>query len=412
MTDKGYKSAIEVREVIQDDASKATRLLVDFAKEYAFDNNLVHRAIVLSHEYATAVSDESRLQLSQQMSKLLEEIIEDHSNNSNTDQGRKKKAIEKAVEEFYSKLELKNDVVVKGKSLTMAYKKGNFTLSDVDIDLRLGEITGVVGENANGKTTLFEIIAGNIDIDSGELSYPYLQKNGKFDWPSIKNKIAYVPQMLPRWYGSLKDNLHFEAATHGIKGRKNREEVEFIFHRLELADFLDLKWPQLSGGYKMRFALAKALVWKPKLLVLDEPLAHLDIKAQLTILNDIRDLSRSLRFPIAVIISSQHLYEIESISDNLIFLQEGKAIFNGKTEDLGKTRKENTFEFETPLSLQELGERLKDFKYGSLVNNGLYFVITTSINVSQLELLRALLSRDIDICYFRNISQSSKQLFR
>ena len=412
MTDNSQQSANEIRKVIQQNAAKATRLLVEFAKEYAIDNSLVHKAIILSNDYARAGSDEARLQVGQEMSKLLNEIVDDHINKSDTKQSQRKKATQKAIEEFYSHLEPRRDVVVKGKSLTMTYKKRNFTLSDVDIELRLGEITGVVGENANGKTTLFEIIVGNLAINSGELRFPYLQKNGKLHWPSIKNQIAYVPQSLPSWHGSLKDNLHFEAATHGIKGEKNKEDVKFIIHRLDLVDYLGLKWKQLSGGYKMRFALAKALVWKPKLLVLDEPLAHLDIKAQLTILNDIRDLSKSLRFPLAVIISSQHLHEIENVSDNLIFLQEGRAIFNGKTDDLGNTREHDTFEFTTPLSLQELEEKLRDFSYNSLTYNGLYFVITTSTRVSQSGVLQALSSRGIDISYFRNTSHSSKQLFR
>ena len=406
MTDKIQQPASEIQKVIQNDAAKATRLLIEFAKEYAVSKNLIHRAVVLSSDYTSAINDETRSQLSLQMNELLGEIVEDHINKSDTDEGRRKKEVKRAIEKFQNNLEIKNDVVVKGKTLNMTYKKGGFTIYDLDIELRLGEITGVVGENANGKTTLFEIIVGNIGINSGDLSYPYLNNNGNLNWFSIKNQIAYVPQNLPSWNGSLKDNLHFEASIHGIKGKENREEVEFIIHRLGLADYTDLKWQQLSGGYKMRFALAKSLVWKPKLLVLDEPLAHLDIKAQLTVLNDIRDLSKSLRFPIAVIISSQHLYEIENVSDNLIFLQEGKPIFNGKTRDLGKNRVQNTFEFETPLSLQDLEEKLIDFKYISLVNDGLSFIITTSTGVSQKEFLKALSSRDIDISYFRNTSQS------
>ncbi len=134
------------------------------------------------------------------------------------------------------------------------------------------------------------------------------------DWIKIKNQIAYVKQEIPKWHGSLRENLHFDS-IHGIKGLQNKKDVDFILHRLGLIEYQNREWNELSGGFKLRFTLAKALVWKPSLIILDEPLANLDIHAQILVLNDLRDLANSSKYPVSIVISSQHLHEVEHIAN-------------------------------------------------------------------------------------------------
>ncbi len=115
----------------------------------------------------------------------------------------------------------------------------------------------------------------------------------------------------------------------------------------------------MSGGYRTRFELAKALISRPKLLILDEPLAPLDVLAQLLFLRDVKELAASKRQPLAVIISSQHLYEIEAVADKLVFLNDGVLEFYGRPEEIGADRWENTFELVTPVSAEALRQALK-----------------------------------------------------
>ena len=91
----------------------------------------------------------------------------------------------------------------------------------------------------------------------------------------------------------LRSNLHYEAAIHGVGRADNEREVDFIVERLGFRGELDKEWHELSGGFRLRFALARALVWKPKLLILDEPLANLDFITQQIVLNDLRHLTDS-----------------------------------------------------------------------------------------------------------------------
>jgi ABC-type multidrug transport system ATPase subunit len=121
-----------------------------------------------------------------------------------------------------------------------------------------------VGVNGSGKTTLLRVLAGEIATDAGTLAYPLLCPN-PLDWLRIRSQIAYVPQRPSRWYGILEENLYLHAALRGLTGRANEDEVEFILHRLGLEIYRKARWHEISGGFQMRFELAKALVGHPKL---------------------------------------------------------------------------------------------------------------------------------------------------
>lgn len=231
------------------------------------------------------------------------------------------------------------------------------------------------------------------------------------DWIKIKYNIAYVEQELPKWFGSLKDNLHYEASFYNTYGNQNRQEVDFIIHRLGLTEHVNKRWHQLSGGYKLRFSLAKAFIRKPKLLVLDEPLANLDTKAKNTVLNDLRDLANSGKHPLSILISSQDLHEIEFISDKILFIKDGKPVFYGLKDDLGSERKYNYFEIQTKLKKEDLIRILDNLKIVDVIHESMYVQIVTPLEITSEIVVKELLKNDLPITYFRDISNSTKRLF-
>lgn len=142
----------------------------------------------------------------------------------------------------------------------------------------------MVGENGNGKTTLLRILAKEISYNEGELNYSFNQiPKNDYD---LRTKLVYIPQRTAKWYGSLKDNLKFVLSNYGISSEENETRVLMMIARLGLWNYKHLKWSELSSGYKMRFELARTLLRKPELLLLDEPLANLDVLAQQVILED------------------------------------------------------------------------------------------------------------------------------
>ena len=291
---------------------------------------------------------------------------------------------------------------------------GDFGLSGVSLAIRPGEIVGVVGVNGSGKTTLLRMIAGEILPTSGDLRYPLLSDN-RLDWHRIRDQISYVEQSPKPWYGRLLDNLHLHGALYGLRGEQNVTETNFLVQRLGLDKFRHAAWHELSGGYKTRFELARALISRPKLLILDEPLAPLDIFAQQLFLRDLRDLADSVENPLPIVVTSQHIYEIEAVADILLFLNDGKPVFCDSPDKIGEGRTINTFEMTfaktSDVSASELYETLQPLDGVVILEHGLNFIVNTSRRVRSGDVIHLLANSEHHLLYFRDVSQSARTLF-
>lgn len=299
--------------------------------------------------------------------------------------------------------------VLRAAGLVKRFRSGGhrFQLGPVDLQLRTGEITGLVGENGNGKTTLLRQIAGQLDHDEGALDHPGAGR----DPYAIRAGIAWIPQRSTRWYGTLMQNLRFTAAVHGLKGAANEERVAYTLHRLGLTRFQHLTWSQLSSGYKLRFELAKMVVWRPRLLVLDEPIANLDLQAQQLFLQDLKHLAASRRYPVSVILSSQQLHEIEAIADNIIFLKNGRVAYSGASHAFDQDRASNVYELKGEMDRQQLLHALSGLAVHQLDDTALVWRVTTGREVTARDLLLAIAQAGLQLNYFRDISTSTRKLF-
>jgi len=298
------------------------------------------------------------------------------------------------------------DTLFLGVNIIKNFTRSNFKLEIPEIDLKTNTITGVVGENGNGKTTLLNIIAGNLLSENETLAYFGKKPINSEDWLSIKDKIAFIPQRIPKWYGTLLHNLQLKAAIEKIPANEIDIEINKVIKFLDLEQYSHLKWSEISTGYRLRFELARVLIGKPKLLVLDEPIANLDIKSQQKILSDLKDLAKSEEYPISIILSSQQLHEIETVADDMIFLKQGKAIFSGNVNNL----EDDTNVVELLVSEIETLEKWLEIINVKFSRNGVYYQIETNDKTGN-EFLKELINEGFEINYFRNISKSTKKLF-
>lgn len=294
-----------------------------------------------------------------------------------------------------------SSTLVTASHISKTYSSGNFSLQPISITVNTGDVMGVVGENGNGKTTLLRCIAGQLSLDTGELNFSQLKDPDYYD---IKHHLAFIPQRIPRWFGLLKDNLHFSASISGIKGEENTVMVNFMLERLDLTPYAHLTWKQISSGYRTRFELARILLQKPRLLILDEPLANLDINAQQSILTDLRFMAKSVHNPMGILLSSQQLHEVEKIADTVLLIKKGSCFF--RTGEKEKTADAYVIELETTANREALLEALAN--EGEVHFNGGFFTVTSKQLAAQ-DILVKLVNKKIPITYFRDITHSTKR---
>ena len=288
------------------------------------------------------------------------------------------------------------------------YALGRFQLGAISLSIKKGQVYGLVGENGNGKTTLLRILARDLSYDSGVVKY-YFTERPKNDY-DLRTKLIYIPQRTEKWYGSLKDNLKFTLSSYGIPAEENELRTLLMIARLGLWQYQHLDWNALSSGYKMRFELARTLLRQPEILLLDEPLGNLDVLAQQVILEDLKMIANSVNHPIALILSSQQLFEVEKISDKVIFLRNGQY-----TDNAEATATEEAMplivEIDTTNTREELMAVFKAFALEKLNYNGGVYVAYFRPNTEYSAVLEALGKAKIDLTYIRNISASTRRFF-
>lgn len=291
--------------------------------------------------------------------------------------------------------------------ISKSYGWGKFSLGPVSMSIRKGQVYGLVGENGNGKTTLLRIMAGELSYMQGHIKYSFADPGlSRYD---LRTKLVYIPQRTDRWFGSLKDNLKFVLSSYKVSADEIQTRVYMMIARMGLWKYRNMQWNELSSGYKMRFELARTLLRKPEILFLDEPLANLDVLAQQIILEDLKSIANSVRHPIALILSSQQLYEVEKNSDQVIFLKNGTYKENYKHAE--NQSQELIVEIDTAVTREELLQIFDTLHLVKVQYNGGLYVIYFEKQINFPQVLEMVGASKIPVTYIRNITDSTRRFF-
>jgi iron complex transport system ATP-binding protein len=199
-------------------------------------------------------------------------------------------------------------------------------IDDLSLDLRPGELVGLVGPNGAGKTTLLRHLAGLRTPTSGRIAL-----NGRelATWSAAERSraIGYVPQHFePAWDYTAREILALGASRSPGAGARMPD----VAASYELAPLLDRRWSKLSGGERARTLLAAVLVAEPPVLLADEPGAGLDIRHRLDLLQRLRALA-----PGRILLVVMHELELAvRYCDRLIVLHRGRAALDGPARDV------------------------------------------------------------------------------
>ena len=222
---------------------------------------------------------------------------------------------------------------IRTKNLSKTYDNQT-VVSNVSINLPYGGIFGVLGKNGAGKTTFLAMLMGLITPSEGEIFI--FDKSLKFyKYAILKNINFQSPYIdLPKKI-TVMQNLIFYARLYDVIDRKKK--ILKLSEDLFITDLLDNIYGTLSSGQKTRVNLCKALLNDPKLLLLDEPTASLDISTSEFIRKYIKSFQKKNNS--TILITSHNLEEIEKLCSHIILLENGKIKFDGKKNELFKQNK-------------------------------------------------------------------------
>ena len=208
------------------------------------------------------------------------------------------------------------------KNLTKTYENGNRALKGIDLSVEEGDFYALLGPNGAGKTTAIGIISSLVNKSGGDVEI--FGHNIDTDIEAAKSCLGIVPQEinLNLWekVGNIVTN---QAGYYGIGGKLARERVEKYLRALRLWDRRDDNARSLSGGMKRRLMIARALVHEPRLLILDEPTAGVDIEIRRSMWEFLREINDA---GTTIILTTHYLEEAESLCRDIAIIDGGRII--------------------------------------------------------------------------------------
>ena len=231
-------------------------------------------------------------------------------------------------------------------ALNKTYASGLVALSDIDLEIRRGEIFALLGPNGAGKTTLISIICGLVNPGEGQV-----RVNGHdiiADYRKTRSLIGLVPQELATdSFETVHNTVSFSRGLFGLP--RNDVHVEQVLRDLSLWEKRNEQIKNLSGGMKRRVMIAKALAHEPEILFLDEPTAGVDVELR----RDMWALVHRLRGQgVTIILTTHYIEEAEEMADRIGVIGQGRLILVDEKQALMKKlgRKELRLHLREPLT--------------------------------------------------------------
>lgn len=212
----------------------------------------------------------------------------------------------------------------------------NNVIDDFDIEINPGELIVILGNSGCGKSTLLSAISGLKEPEQGKIVFGdsvFYDSDEKINMDTEKRKIGFCFQSYALWpHMTVRDNIAFPLKIRKLGKKTIDDKVKEILKMVGLLGYEGRYPSELSGGEKQRIALARSLVYDPKLLLLDEPLANLDAKLKEILVREIREIHEKLELTTIYVTHDQG--EAFEIADRIIVMKHGKIMQIGTPEEV------------------------------------------------------------------------------
>lgn len=261
------------------------------------------------------------------------------------------------------------------KNLTKVFPGGKKAVDDVTLTIKEGEFFALLGPNGAGKTTTINVLTGLVPKTDGDVLVfgESISKNHTY----IKSLIGIVPQEFNFGiFETLIDIVVTQAGFYGVKRKDALIRAEEVLKKLSLWEKKDDQARTLSGGMKRRLMIARALMHDPKILILDEPTAGVDVELRREMWVFLEELNKK---GTTILLTTHYLEEAEQLCKNMAVIQNGKVIAQGSIKDLISNQETQVFIADAAQSISEdVVKKMHVFQPKRVDDNTLEIVIDTT----------------------------------
>ncbi|PJG86580.1 ABC transporter ATP-binding protein [Conservatibacter flavescens] len=287
--------------------------------------------------------------------------------------------------------------------LTKEYRNGVKALHGIHLTVKEGDFYALLGHNGAGKSTTIGIVSSLVNKTSGTVKvFGY---DLDHDLLALKQQIGLVPQEFNfNQFEKVIDILINQAGYYGIARAEALKRAEIWLKKLDLWDKREQKSMRLSGGMKRRLMIARALMHQPKLLILDEPTAGVDIELRRTMWAFLRELNQQ---GTTIILTTHYLEEAEMLCRNIGIIQQGQLVVNTTMKDLLSKLETETFILD--LAENSALPQVKHYVVTPLDSNTIEVEVKRQQGLN--DLFAQLSAQGIEVLSMRNKANRLEELF-
>jgi ABC-2 type transport system ATP-binding protein len=289
------------------------------------------------------------------------------------------------------------------KNVTKKFKEKT-AVNNFSMELQSGECVGLIGPNGAGKSTLIKVIADIIDPSTGEV----LLDGKKIS--KMKKEIGYLPQY-PNFFQwmTAKETLTFMGQLSGIKREELLNGIPEILSKVGLSGEENSKVRTFSGGMKQRLGIAQAIIHRPQLVMLDEPVSALDPFGR----REVLELLEGLKKETTILFSTHILNDAEEVCDEILFLHNGEIVESGTMGALRERHQQAKIDLIFRKKTEEMESTLKNHSLTQsiLVDGNRISVFVTNVELARREFLKLIFEKDWPLDRFEMSSMSLEDVF-
>lgn len=227
------------------------------------------------------------------------------------------------------------------KGLTKKYRDGTVAVNNISLEVPKGEFFGFLGPNGAGKSTTIHCVTGIAKVTSGSIHV--FGANAVESFREARKKVGLSPQEFNvDFFGKVWKILDYVGGYYGLRKAERKVRIEQLLSQFGLEKYANKSFQELSGGYKRRVMLARALIHDPDLIIFDEPTAGVDVELRHDLWKYMRELNAKGK---TIILTSHYLEEVEQLCNQIAIINNGKIVLQESKEKLLKdgTRLEDVY---------------------------------------------------------------------